>query len=103
LRIAGCRTLYLDGSFVTAKPHPDDYDGCWEFAGVDPMLLDPVLLQFEDRRRAQKQKYLGEMFIAEFEGAPGFSFLEFFQIEKFSDRPKGILQIRPSATTGQIK
>jgi hypothetical protein len=67
------------------------------------MLLDPVLLQFEDRRRAQKQKYLGEMFIAEFEGAPGFSFLEFFQIEKFSGRPKGILQIRLSATTGQIK
>ncbi len=27
LKHAGCRTAYLDGSFVTA---------CWEIAGVDP-------------------------------------------------------------------
>jgi hypothetical protein len=26
LREAGCRTVYLDGSFVTAKEAPEDFD-----------------------------------------------------------------------------
>ena len=47
---AGCSTLYLDGSFVTAKPHPGDYDGCWDHLGVDLVSLDPVLLRFENKR-----------------------------------------------------
>jgi hypothetical protein len=94
LTAAGCRTVYLDGSFVTGKPHPGDFDGCWELAGVDPARLDPVLLRFEDKREAQKSKFQGEMFIAEFSGAPGLSFLDFFQIEKFSQRRKGIIRVR---------
>lgn len=91
---AGCRAVYLDGSFVTNKPHPEDFDGCWEMAGVDPALLDPVLLRFEKKRAAQKRAFHGEMFIAEFPGAPGVTFLEFFQVEKYSGRPKGILRVR---------
>lgn len=94
LAAAGCRTVYLDGSFVTAKPHPGDFDGCWELAGVDPTRLDPVLLRFENKREAQKRKFQGEMFIAGYPGTPGVTFLEFFQIEKFSGRPKGIIRIR---------
>src|SRR5215210_5775645 len=56
LRQAGCRRAYVDGSFVTAKPEPDDFDGCWEAAGVDPGQLDPVLLDFTNVRQAQKAK-----------------------------------------------
>ncbi len=47
LREASCRRAYLDGSFVTRKEVPNDFDGCWELAGVDFDLLeqlDPVLL-----------------------------------------------------------
>lgn len=36
LRTAGCRRAYIDGSFVTAKAMPADFDGCWETEGVDP-------------------------------------------------------------------
>ena len=36
LAAAGCTELLLDGSFVTTKPLPGDYDGAWETAGVDP-------------------------------------------------------------------
>jgi hypothetical protein len=97
LESAGCATVYLDGSFVTGKPHPLDYDGCWELAGVDPTKLDPVLMRFENKRAAQKLKFLGEMFIAERLGAPGVTFLDFFQREKFSGRPKGILRMRLAA------
>ena len=62
LRQAGCQRVYVNGSFVTAKPDPGDFDGCWEAAQVDPSRLDPVLLDFANRRRAQKAKYLGELF-----------------------------------------
>jgi hypothetical protein len=95
LTVAGCKTVYLDGSFVTGKPHPDDFDGCWELAGVDSRRLDPVLLRFENKREAQKRRFQGEMFIAEYPSTPsGLTFLDFFQIEKFSGRAKGIVRIR---------
>jgi hypothetical protein len=57
LRDAGCAQAYINGSFVTAKDEPGDFDACWEVANVDSQLLDPVLLDFSDRRRAQKAKF----------------------------------------------
>ena len=47
LKGAGCRTIYLNGSFVTSKDLPNDYDACWVEAGVEPAALDPVLLTFD--------------------------------------------------------
>ena len=74
LRAAGCKTVYIDG--------------------VEPELLDPVLLTFDDGRAAQKAKYLGELFPAQMsEGATGQTFLEFFQVEKETGAVKGIVVI----------
>ena len=56
LKNAGCRTAYVDGSFVTIKAIPNDYDACWDEDGVDPVLLDPVLLTFGAGRAAQKER-----------------------------------------------
>ena len=56
LRLAGCRTVYIDGSFVTNKEIPNDFDACWEEAGVAPELLDPVLLRFDAGRAEQKAR-----------------------------------------------
>ena len=101
LRKAGCSTVYLDGSFTTGKPHPGDFDGCWDHSGMDFSKLDPVLKAFGAKQAAQKAKYFGELFPAHAPTAPGLSFLQFFQIEKFSQRPKGILRIAlvlPGAT-----
>lgn len=76
LRAAGCRTVFVNGSFVTAKDWPADFDGCWDIDGVDPALLDPVLLDFSEGRRAQKAKYRGELFPVEpSQGAAGRTFL----------------------------
>ena len=47
LKNAGCLTVYLNGSFVTNKEVPNDFDACWEEDGVDPAVLDPVLLTFD--------------------------------------------------------
>ena len=94
LKNAGCRVVYLNGSFVTSKTHPNDYDACWEEAGVDPTALDPVLLTFDAGRAAQKTKYFGEFFPASIiADSEGLSFLEFFQTDKETGRPKGIIAI----------
>src|SRR5260370_42461380 len=57
LKAAGCEHVYVDGSFVTAKEFPGDFDACWELAGVDPDLLDPVLLDFSQARAAQNADF----------------------------------------------
>ena len=82
LATAGCRALLLDGSFVTAKPVPGDYDGAWETEGVDPGRLDPVVLDFRDGRAAMKAKYLGELFPASAVAEPGVLFRDFFQTDR---------------------
>jgi len=94
LRIAGCQTVYLDGSFVTAKQTPNDFDVCWDVTGVDPQILDPLLLDFSNGRAAQKAFYMGELFPAQGqEGRSGWPFLAFFQIHKETGTPKGVIAI----------
>ncbi len=95
LRVAGCKALYVDGSFVTSKEHPNDFDACWSLIDVESSLLDPVLFDLSNRRAAQKAKFGGEFFPAEWvEGGSGKSFLEFFQTDKRTSKPKGIVGIR---------
>ena len=101
LAFAGCRSLFLDGSFVTAKDIPDDYDVCWDMVGVTLARLDPVLQDFDNLRAAQKVKYFGEFVPAQFLSAPlplGRPFFEFFQTDKLTGDPKGIIGINLKAT-----
>lgn len=96
LRMAGCRLVYLDGSFVTTKDYPADYDACWEMMGVNPVLVDPVFLDFRNLRAAQKAKYFGEFFPAHVSAetvSPFRTFLNFFQVDKASGEKKGIVGI----------
>jgi hypothetical protein len=94
LRRAGCKIVLLDGSFVTDKPKPNDYDACWDTASVDDTKLDPVLLDFSDNRKAQKQKYLGEFFPESSKADANKTFRDFFQIDKYTGQQKGILSIK---------
>jgi hypothetical protein len=90
---AGCQTVYIDGSFVTKKENPNDFDGCWDITGVDPELLDPILLNFDNKRAAQKVKYQGELFPASWTAdSVGKTFLDFFQIDR-NGKSKGIIAI----------
>jgi hypothetical protein len=91
---AGCRTAYLDGSFVTAKKDPGDFDVCWEARGVKPDLLDPVFFDFSANRRAQKERFGGELFPTEATAdSAGTGFLDYFQRDRRTDQPKGILEL----------
>jgi hypothetical protein len=94
LHAAGCTRVYLGGSFVTDKEAPGDFDACWEAGSVDADVLDPVLLDFRDRRAAQKAKFAGELFPAQLVAEPGgTSFLEFFQVDRLTQQSKGIIAI----------
>ena len=92
LATAGCRELLLDGSFVSAKALPADYDAAWETAGVDPGRLDPVLLDFDNRRAAMKAKYLGDLFPASAFAAPGVVYRDFFGTDR-NGVDKGVVLI----------
>lgn len=92
LRAAGCQSVLLDGSFVSAKHLPSDFDGAWDVRGVDPNLLDPVLLDFTNQRAAMKAKFKGELFPAQGNAAPGVTYREFFQSDR-NGVPKGIIEI----------
>lgn len=94
LRAASCRQVYVDGSFVSGKEFPEDFDVCWEGSGVNHRRLDPVFFDFSNRRAAQKAKFGGEFFLAESAAEPrGTRFLEFFQQDKHTHAPKGIIVI----------
>lgn len=95
LKRAGCKTVYLDGSFVTIKKFPKDYDCCWKPEGVISDQLDRVFLSFTVvGRLMQKIKFKGEFFPGStIEGSSGISFLEFFQTDKETGECKGIVEI----------
>ena len=64
-------------------------------AGVDPGLLDPVLLDYSPAGRAAiKAKYLGDVLIAGVERGSGLPFVEFFQRTCDGQR-KGIVLLNP--------
>lgn len=91
LHNAGCSTAYVDGSFVTSKEMPGDFDACWSSVGVNLNALPPALLDLNAPRAAQKAKYGGELLIAEaIEGNTQITFLEFFQ-QNILGKNKGII------------
>jgi len=93
LKAANCHTAYVDGSFVSSKDTPRDYDACWEMEGIMPDLLDPVLLEF-DNRLIQKAKFRGELFPVDSRDRKAKrSFLQYFQADKETKLPKGIIAI----------
>lgn len=94
LKGAGCKVVYLDGSFVTATDQPGDFDACWDVVDVDPYKLDAIFFEFDNGRAAQKARFFGEFFPAQLpEGWSGKTFLNFFQIDKNTGDPKGVVGI----------
>lgn len=91
---SGCQQIFLDGSYVTAKPIPNDYEVCWDVEYVDPNLLDPVFFDFDGSRHNQKLKFLGEFFPSMLiEGFSGKPFLDFFQTDRDTGKQKGIVRL----------
>ena len=97
LRAAGCKRIYVDGSFVTSKRVPNDYDAAWEPAGVDLVRLrslEPAFFDFDNLRATQKAKFYGEFFPSSATAdCVGTTFLDFFQIDRNTGNAKGIIAL----------
>jgi hypothetical protein len=98
LAAAGCSRVWLNGSFVTAKDEPGDFDAVWQLAGTDWDLLvrlAPEIVDLSNHRVAQQLRFGGELFPNVVEGSSGKSFERFFQTDR-EQHPKGIVVIDPT-------
>ena len=91
LHRAGVEVLYLNGSFITAKLNPNDYDVCWdmEATGIDFSKL-PVCMH-PRRIHTVEQK---ELFQGEFHN---MSYLTLYQTFGTDPQPRGVV-VLPLAT-----
>jgi len=94
LRKAGCCKIFLDGSFITEKTDPGDFDACWDPIGVDDTKLNPVFLDFSEGRKKQKERFHGEFFPTSYLADGKHFFLDYFQIDKYTGLAKGIICIK---------
>lgn len=96
LKSAGCKAIYIDGSFVTIKRLPGDYDACWdddEITYADIIKKIPPLADVEPPRRLQQEVYGADIFpVSMIEINTGLTFLQFFQQDE-NGNPKGIIKI----------
>lgn len=97
LKKAGCETIYLDGSFSTSTKDPNDIDVCWELINVNLdllLIIEPVLFNFDFKRKAQKDKFGCEFFPADSIAAPpDKTYIDFFQQDR-DGNPKGIIGLK---------
>lgn len=90
---AGCQTIYIDGSFITNKLNPGDFDVCWDANGVDINYLESIapILYNSQRTANQKSLYGGEFFRSDFPAdIYGTSYFDFFQFDTRTNTPKGL-------------
>ncbi|EIT84821.1 hypothetical protein A374_14055 [Fictibacillus macauensis ZFHKF-1] len=102
LKKAGCKRVYIDGSFVTLKKVPGDYDLVWDERHVNTHVLQQLEPLFYGKFRdttLQRKKYLGEYFpammiaIDRVIDGKNPCFLDMFQTERYTDYPKGIVSL----------
>ena len=92
----GCKSVSIDGSFVTTKENPNDVDGTWDNEGVNYGRIDPILTCYEEPEDidAMKKKYGVEFYPDACLTTTGITHLRFFQMDR-ELRGKGIVKIDP--------
>lgn len=95
LAAAGCQRIWLNGSFVTAKEIPGDFDAVWDDTGIVESRLDPIFFEFSDGRKAQKARFGGELFPNWMNVSSDSLFSTFFQQDR-TGRHKGIVVFNPA-------
>jgi hypothetical protein len=101
LKICGCEIVYIDGSFVTQKLVPKDWDGCYDEEGLDREKLQKLYPQFYHLvppRESQKVIFKGEILPKSLEIKVSFSektMLDCFKQDFHTDTPteKGIVKL----------
>ena len=98
LKTIGCKSVFIDGNFVTLKEHPKDVDVCWDNRGVDLAEAEkklPILWDMTHPRLAQQTLFRADVFPAfALEVGSKKMFLDFFQQIKHEEHiKKGIIKI----------
>ncbi|WP_431206451.1 DUF6932 family protein [Bradyrhizobium betae] len=86
---AGCTFFLVDGSFVTDKDVPSDFDACCDFSGINVAKIDLTLF---GSREEMKAEYYGELFPEHYMADDEYTFREFFQTDR-DDVPKGVVRL----------
>lgn len=60
LKAAGCRTIYINGSFVTSESEPNDFDACYEIVVENLNKLPDALIKARIAAK-MSEKELAEM------------------------------------------
>ncbi|MDM3851106.1 MAG: hypothetical protein PT119_14270 [Aphanizomenon gracile PMC627.10] len=96
LKQAGCSRIYIGGSFVSRKTHPNDFDLLWDDKSVDFKILQSLDINLFDagrnKRLARKKTYGGEIFEAYLYANDYETFIDFFQKDK-NGKIRGIIAI----------
>jgi len=97
LRAVGCSQVYINGSFITRKEFPEDFDICWDEENVNLELLTRSyrgLIDFGHKMKTIKQRYGGDIvpMTSIADEKKGIIFLWFFQEDR-QGRQKGIIRI----------
>lgn len=97
----GVRRVYMDGSFVTDKPRPNDIDGCYDVEpGVDVSSMAPIWPLTHQNRVRSKERFGVEFFPADIiEAGSGQPFLRFFQEDR-EGNPKGVVAMELRSEAG---
>ncbi len=86
-----CPEVYLDGSFITKKAEPGDYDLCYEPEGI---IATDRFRQFLKDHRSNREKYLGDIFVHLPEPPYHINLIKYWQTDtRQDDQIKGILRI----------
>ena len=92
LKEAGCKTVYLDGSFITRRKDPHDFDACWEpFVPKTRPKAQSLLDESIDGNLARKKEFGGDIF-PRFTAKYGDR-VEKWQYDERTRRVKGIIEI----------
>lgn len=102
-RDAGAPSLYLAGSFVSALAVPGDIDVLWDPRTFDATRLPRVLSDASPVNRTRQKRLFGAEFIPLSVPRDGLPYLDFFQTDKATDRPKGIVQLALDSLPSSIR
>lgn len=98
LRKVGCTTIYLDGSFVTKKRNPTDYDMCWDDTGfnlINVKKICPELLDPGWKNKKMLERYRGEVIpMNNTNPVTGINYFSLFTKDKENATTKGIIRVK---------
>lgn len=92
LQRCNCPEVHLNGSYITTKEEPEDYDLCFESTGIEPT---PELYDFlAQKEEARKKRYGGDIFVRMPEPPYYYDHVTQWQTDgRNDDLAKGILRI----------